>query len=308
MLTLLLMPLAGVLAFASRRFRRAPERVRPPLNVRLGRGWREAKRSWTVLRDNRSLLVLPFASFLLGTGGWMGGWLLAGTWVERTMPRFALTGFIVLLPLTIAGTFLGVAFIAALSRRLDGEHAGVADGLRLAWARRGPVLRWSLLAAGVGAILQGLQQLKSEWALAPLLSWLAGIAWGVLTVFVLPVLALEGVGVRAAVRRAGSLVGDRWGESVAGLGNLSLVGAVLGAPLGVAIGIGIAIAAPDRDTVMAVSVAGFVAFRLMVSAIGAAGQVLSLALYRYATGRSTGPFRADELDDALIPRRRPRLR
>ena len=278
-------------------------RERAPLKVRLKRGWMEASTSWGVLLKHRGLLVLPFTSFVLGSAGWIGGYLLAGVWVERTMPRLALTSFIVLVPATMLGTFLSAAFLAALSRRLESEPASVADGLRVAWRRRGPIAAWALLAAGFGALLQALQQFKSEWALAPVISALAGVAWGVLTVFVLPVLALEDLGVRDTIRRAAGIVRDRWGESVAGLGNLTLVNVVVMLPLALALGVAAGVAAPDRDAVTAIFVVGFVAFMLLVSAIGTAGQVLSLALYRHATGRPARPFTESELEQALVPRR-----
>jgi hypothetical protein len=305
-LSFFLVPVIAVLAFPGRRFRRAPEKVRAPLNVRFARGWHEAGSSWAVLRENRGLLVLPLISFVLGTSGWIGGYLLAGAWVDRFMPRIAVTGFIVLLPLTMLGTFIGVAFLCALNRRLEGQRVSAVDGLRMAWQRRGPVFRWSLVAAGVGAIVQALQQLKSEWALAPLVSWLAGLAWGVLTVFVLPVLAVERVGVRDAARRASSLVRDKWGEGIAGLGNLSLVAMVAVLPVALVFGVAAGIGARDPETMRIVFLAGFVAFMLVLAAVGAAGQVLSLALYRHATGRSTGPFTAAELEDAAVRRRRLR--
>ncbi|HET8757122.1 MAG TPA: hypothetical protein VFM58_13980 [Solirubrobacteraceae bacterium] len=106
-LAFMLVPLIAALAVAARRFERSPERVRAPLNVRVKRGWTEASKSWDLVWRSRGLLWLPFTSFLLGTAGWIGGYLLAGVWVERTMPRFALTGFIVLLPMTMLATFLG---------------------------------------------------------------------------------------------------------------------------------------------------------------------------------------------------------
>lgn len=304
LLSFFLVPLIAVLVFSGRRFSKSPEKARAPLNVRFARGWREADSSWAVLRENRGLLVLPLISFVLGTGAWIGAYLLVGSWVDRFMPRMALTGFIVLLPLTMLGTFLGVAFLAALNRRLDGQRASVVDGLRMAWQLRGPVFRWSLVAASVGAILQALQQLKSEWALAPLLSWLAGLAWGVLTVFILPVLAVEGIGVRDAARRATELVRDKWGEGIAGLGNLTIVGMVVIVPVSLVIGVAAGVTARDPDTRMIVFVAGFVAFMLVVSAIHVAAQVLSLALYRHAAGRPTGPFAAGVLDAAAVRRRR----
>jgi Family of unknown function (DUF6159) len=312
LISLLLLLIAFGFGFSARRFARRPEAVREPLPRRLRRGWREATKSWSVLAGSGSLLVLPALSFLLGMATWIAAFAVAAQFVEPTMSRLVLASFILLLPGTLLGTFFGVAFVAALDRRLAGERATVGYGLRVAWCRRGAIVGWSLLAAGVGAILQGLQQLRSEWAVAPLLSWLAGAAWGVLTLFVIPVLALEEVGVRDTVRRVGELVRRRWGEGMGGAGNFMLVGAVAGAVVG-AVGsviiVAIAVVVPDRHVVVFVYLGCFFMLLLLIAAIGAAAQVLSLALYRIATtGEAVGPFTADELEHAMVPRRRLRLR
>jgi hypothetical protein len=302
---LLLLPVAGALGFSARRFARRPEAVREPLARRLARGWGEATRSWIVLVGSGRLLLLPAASWALGVATWIGGYLLAGQWVDSTMGRLVLAGFLLLLPGTVLGTFFGVAYLAALDRRLSDEPATVRDGLRVAWRRRGAILGWSVLAAGVGALIQGLQQLRSEWAVAPLLSWLAGAAWGVLTLFVLPVIAIEDVGVRDAVRRAGGLVKQRWGEGMAGAGNLTLVAGAAGAAVAVLLAPAFVIAAPDRDAIQIVFLASLAVFVAIIAVIGTAMQVLSLALYRHATGGGAiGPFTADDLQHAIIERRR----
>jgi len=226
----LMLPPAAAWAAAARRFARRPEAVREPVDRRLARGWREATRSWAVMTSHADLLVLPLTSMVLACAFWAGGYVATGALTDGTMPRIALTGMIVLLPGTLEATFLGVAYLAALDRRVRGEKASARDGLAIAWRRRGAVAGWALLSAGVGALLQALQQFKGEWALAPLMSALAGVAWGVLAVFVMPVLALEDVGVRDAIRRTTALVRRRWGEGMGGLGNLTLVGVVLGVP------------------------------------------------------------------------------
>jgi hypothetical protein len=52
-----------------------------------------------------------------------------------------------------------------------------------------------------------------------------------------------------------------------------------------------------------------VVFIVILFAVGTAGQVLALALYRHATGGAAiGPFTRDDLYHALVPRRRFRLR
>lgn len=256
-----------------------------------------------------TLLLLPATSYVLGLIVWVGAFAAAGRFADPTLSRLAIASFIVLLPGTVLGTFFGVAFVYALDQRLSGRPASARDGLHAAWDRRAAILAWSLLAAGVGAILQALQQLRSEWAAVPLLSWLAGAAWGVLTLFVLPILALEDLNLRETVRRAGGLVRRRWGEGIAGATNLTLVMIIAAAVLGLTIGAAAAVAEPDSDAVRAVYVAGIAIGFLLIAVIAVAGEVLALALYRHAVGRgAVAPFTDDDLDHALVARRRLRRR
>lgn len=304
MVAMLLLPAAGALAMAGRRFARRPEAVREPLRRRFGRGVREGAKSWTILAGNRDLLVLPATSFLTGAGAWAGGYVLAGEFAGAPEGRAVLASLAVLLPATFVGSFCGVAYLAALDRRLSGERAGVRDGLRVAWRRRRAILGWSLLAAGVGALIQAAQQLRGGWAAAPLVSWLAGAAWAVLTLFVLPVLALEDRDVRGSVRRSAGLVRRRWGESAGGVGSIWLVGFAAIVAVSVAMGIGAGLAGPGiaGDAVL---VAGCGLGALLLVLAGLATEILALALYRHAAGRgATAPFTPDDLDGAIIPRRR----
>ena len=49
---------------------------------------------------------------------------------------------------------------------------------------------------------------------------IAGVAWGLVTFLVVPVIALEGLGPWQALKRSGSLFRQRWGEQITG--NLAI--------------------------------------------------------------------------------------
>ncbi len=132
--------------------------------------------------------------------------------------------------------------------------------------------------------MQALAQLRSEWAAASLVSWL---------------------GLRDTLRRAGAIVRRRWGEGMAGAGNLTLVAGLAGAIFGLVVAVASFVAAPDEAALTAVFLTSITAFFLLVAAVGAAGQVLALALYRHAVGRGPlPPFTDVDLEHALVARRR----
>jgi Family of unknown function (DUF6159) len=158
---------------------------------------------------------------------------------------------------------------------------------------------WALLSAGVGAIMQLLQHLRSEWLLAPVVSWLAGAAWSVVSLFAVPVLALEDAPVREVAGRASALVRRRWGEGVGGVSALVLVWM----PVIFVIVFAFAVVGGITQT-RTVLLGAFVAMYVCIALMGVQQQLLSLAVYRFAVdGRPIGGFDADDLERALQPRR-----
>jgi hypothetical protein len=133
--------------------------------------------------------------------------------------RLALVLLISAWPLTFAGTFLNVALAAAAAAALDGRHLYLSAALRVAWTRLGQIAAWSLLAAGVGVLISEIaQRIPGGGRLA---SWVLGGAWSLVTIFAVPVLALEGCGARRCVTRSATLLRGRWGEGAAGTLGIS---------------------------------------------------------------------------------------
>jgi hypothetical protein len=157
----------------------------------------------------------------------------------------------------------------------------------------------------VGVALRALEQLPVGGLAGRVAEWVGGVAWSLASFFVVPVLALEDVGVPGALRRSVGTIRSRWGESVTGVAviggafGLAVLAAFAAAGAGVALGVngfapGYALAA------LALAVA--VALMVVQEAVG---MVFRLAVFRHATGESaTGPFAAADLDAAFKPRRR----
>ena len=61
-----------------------------------------------------------------------------------------------------------------------------------------------------------MQHLPGVELAARLVGFLGGLAWGLATFFVVPVLAVEGLGPIAAVSRSASVFRHRWGETLSG--------------------------------------------------------------------------------------------
>ncbi|OGS42122.1 MAG: hypothetical protein A3K67_07180 [Euryarchaeota archaeon RBG_16_62_10] len=116
-----------------------------------------------------------------------------------------------------------------------------------------------------------------------------GVAWTIVTYFVVPVLIYEKVGPWKAVKRSASILRKTWGEAL--VGNLGLgVIFFLFALVGILI---IVLGALSGSlTVILVAVAIAVVFWIVLAIVYSAAQsVLVAALYRYATtGQASEEF------------------
>ena len=172
----------------------------------------------------------------------------------------------------------------------------MADGLALAREHLGAIFVWAVITATVGMTLRMIQERVP--LLGGIVVALLGVAWNVLTFFVVPVFLYEPVGVGGSIKRSASLFKQRWGEQFVGNGAIGLamflIGLVVALPLGL-----LSLSAP------AVGIPVLVLSLLAVAAAGVAcSGVFNAALYRYATtGEASSVFAPGDLDASFKPRR-----
>src|SRR5260370_17061085 len=85
--------------------------------------------------------------------------------------------------------FFNVGVVGGANSRLMGGSWTFRDGLELAWARKGTILQWALVAATVGVILRTLEERLG--LLGRLIMRIIGVVWTLACYFVVPVLAFE---------------------------------------------------------------------------------------------------------------------
>jgi hypothetical protein len=275
---------------------------------RFSRGWQLTKASWRALRADRSLLTFPVVSgistvlvaavlftpaALLSDGG------------DRRAPLIVAVVLVAYLGTFIA-VFCNVALASCAARGLEGEQTSVGDGMTAARARLGAIAVWAAISATVGLVLRALENAAQNNILARIALAFAGVAWGVATFFVVPVLALEGVTGSAALKRSAQLIRERWGEGVAGsfsIGGIVFLVAVL--PGIALIALGVAAASASAAAGVTLIVAGALVLLAAMIVGSALSMIFRTALYRFATeGRASGGFAPGELADAFAPKRR----
>jgi hypothetical protein len=199
---------------------------------------------------------------------------------------------------TAAAVFFGVALAAAASEALAGRDARVGPSLAAARRRLPQVLGWALVLTTVNLVISAI---RSRGEIGAVAGGIIGAGWSLATFLAVPLIALEGLGPWAALKRSLALFKERWGEQIVGRAGVSAVFFLLGVlPAAIIIGVGVALSGAAG---IAVAVVGVLIAAVALLLGQAATSVLSVALYRFATGSGeTGPFTAAELEGAVRTR------
>ena len=263
----------------------------------IGRGFRLARASWSVVTEERQLLVLPILSFVASLVV-MAVFALGIVGIgipeseEDVGLGFYLLAFLFYVAMSFVTIFSNAAVIGAATERLEGRDASLSIGLALARRHLGQIFVWAVITATVGMILRAIQERSG--ILGRIVAGIIGIAWNAITFFVVPVLLYEPVTAPEAIKRSATIFRARWGEQFTGNATIGLAMVL----------VGIAVSLPLIALAAAAPVIGIPLLVLAVGAVAAAGAacsgVFNAALYRYAvTGEAAAPFTHEDLESWL---------
>jgi hypothetical protein len=236
----------------------------------------------------------------------VGFWVVAGIGIG--VQEAASTPWLVL-PFLLAGIYVALYFIvyfnvalaAAAEQSIEGRDTGLRDGLRVARTRRGIVAKWALLELVLGLLLTIIGSLLNNAGarvVANLLSAAAGLGWSVATFFVIPVLALEGLGPRDAMNRSVNLIRSHWGEAVVGRTGIGMVVFLIAFPPIAGLSVLATGLEPDNPALAGVAYALFTVVALVAIVVSSALSVIfRVEVFRWATAGELG--RGFTRDDVL---------
>lgn len=263
--------------------------------AKFARSWALVKASAGVLRQDKELLVFPaisvfasllvMASFILPLFGLID--LKAIEQGEREPLWLYIWGFLFYLTQYFVTFYFNTALVGAAMIRLQGGDPTVADGLRIAWSKRGPILGYALIAATVGMILRAIEERAGTIG-----RWVAGLlgaAWTVLTFMTVPILVSRDIGPIDAVKESALLLKKTWGENLIGQGGVGIVFALLQILTIALATIAILLVVSTKSAALIVSVVALGVFAIIVLALiqAALSGIYSAALYRHAMGEET---------------------
>ena len=251
----------------------------------ISRSWALAKASWSTLKADRELLLLPVLSMifsLMAAAVFLGLVFVVDYDSSVGLDEFELSAtgaiFLVLLgmALSVVTTFFQAAMVGGARERITGGDPTVSSALATATSRLGVIVPWALFSWTVGAILRAIE--KRAGAIGRFVVGLLGMAFRVVTFLAVPVLVVEQLGPINTLKRSAELFKQTWGENLAaqvGLGIVGFVAMLPGVLLAVIIG-----AATNPIVGIVVAVPWIAAVAVVTTSLTA---IFQTALYHYVT-------------------------
>ena len=266
----------------------------------IGHTFELMKMSWRVLMLDRELIFFPIMSgvallalvgAMLGIGGATGTLDRVSEGSSESLGAVdAILGAGFVFVSSAIVIFFNAALIAAALERLRGGDPNIASGLRAASAHLPQILAWALITVIVSLILQALRERGG--IAGSIASMIGGVAWGLATFFVIPVLVSEGVGPIEAIKRSAGLLRQTWGRQAVASFGFMIVGL-----LGVLVAIVPAALLFFVHPLLGI-VVGVPLVALAIGTVQALEGIFKAALYDYARGEQPHGFDRDTLAGA----------
>ena len=192
--------------------------------------------------------------------------------------------------------FFNTGLIACVQIRLSGGDPKFSDGMQYATGNLGKIAGWALISATVGLVLQMIRERAG--LLGRIAAGLFGMAWNLITFFVIPVMIFQNAGVIASIKQSAALFKRTWGENVVLRFSLGFVMFLLGL-LGI---IPIALAIMTKSAAIIIAVGAVVVLYWFALGIisSALNGIFATALYNYAmTGTVPSAFSPSVISSAF---------
>ncbi|MER2605448.1 MAG: DUF6159 family protein [Siculibacillus sp.] len=297
----------------------------------LRRGFAILTGSWAILRAQPQLILLPIfglASVAAIVIGGIYAWFTvlqhtAGNsdWTTLTDSPFFWIGLgAVYFSSAFVMIFFNAALVYCAQAAFEEQPVGIGAGLTVAAARWRQILGWAIFTATIGLLVRMIGQMLENLAgdeagpigalFGVVAHRLLEVLWVTATLFVMPVLVIEGYGPIGALKRSKELITTRWGEALGGKGGLGIITTLLILPCIGAIVFGaVGLGAFDRPALLphqiavALIAAGGVGFCVLSLLHSVLDTIFTTGVYAYAiSGLRPGAFDEGTVDASFRSR------
>ena len=194
---------------------------------KLSTSYELVKVSFRYIKRDGELLIYSLLSLLISLAMFMVFvwidhfylWLLdnLANWTEAEQSTYEITilvlTFVYYLVFSFITFFFNTAIITSVQRRNNGKDNKLWDGLKDSMKHLKEIFIWSLISATVTTILKLLQRKFWEksfiWSL---IIWLIGWMWNILTFFSFPLMIINWLWAKDAIKESWSLFKKTWWE------------------------------------------------------------------------------------------------
>ena len=283
-----------------------------PYKERLLRSWDITKKTFAVIRADKEILVFPIIGVILTILLFIGLFFpfLIALLIQHIIPPITVMVFFGLLFFFLEifiGVFSHAGIVHIAKTRFEGGDATFMEGVKAAWDKKWQLVQWALLTGTVGIIISSAESKAREKGgivgmIAKMLIGLAGLAWKIVSIFVVPSIIIKGTGPIDSLKKSYNTIKKTWGESLVKYLGLNVFASLVG-------GIGFIIFAVPAilfliDGVLSLAI-GFAILWILYIALskvilGAANTIFDTALFMYAdTGKVPKMYTKEELDHAF---------
>ncbi len=194
------------------------------------------KQSFNVLRKDKEILMFPVLSGFFNILLFIGLVVVVFASLAVVDPE-STTGavfFLVLFAVYYIISYFIISFfnaglVTCAGLRLNGKDPSFGDGLSTAFGKIIPVLVWSVISATIGMVLRTLtssaRKSKNPAAaiIGGILIALIGMAWSLMTLFVMQAIVFEDKGAISAIKRSSGIFIQTWGKNVVGRFSIGII-------------------------------------------------------------------------------------
>lgn len=267
---------------------------------RIKSGWKLTKTSWAIFRGDLGLVRFAIASGLLSL---LVVAVVIGPGLYLIDQESQVLGGILVAVGAYLAAYISIYFAVGLAhsadRQMAGEPVSFREGMAVAGSRASQAAGWAFVSVVVMTIIRAIQERFGVFG--AIFGGLAAAAWGILTFLAIPVIAIEGTGPVATLKRCAHLVKSRWGEQITGVVTIGAAVALFGIlPALLLIAGGIALWASSGVGGGALIGAGLVILVIAALIQQVLSTIFGVALYRYvAEEKAVGAFSMEDLDGAV---------
>jgi hypothetical protein len=279
------------------------------------RSWDITKQSFKIIKSDKEIMIFPILAtiFSLIFFAVMAiPFFMANIMEQLGLDKLGylamyLIMFIFYLGTAFISTFFNVAVVYCAKKRFEGGDPTFGEGLKEAGKRIHIIFLWSLLSATVGIILRMIESAAKNnknfigRLVLSAIAGLAGAAWSIVSLFVVPALVFDNVGPFQAIKNSVNTLKKTWGESLVrhyGLGMAQFAFVLVGILVLLIPGILLI----SAYWPVAVGIIGlFIIYIIIVSLIfSTADTIFNTALYMYAkNGKVPSVYSEDTMKNAF---------